>query len=164
LRTIFSNPGFFEKEYLSIYSVTKFIKHLLTYFLQWKRKDFLFENLIKNENSNIKEDIEQVIDTEPHIVDKLSDNSISVSIKYHSIDVNLKKNTASEIEEEMKEKERQNSHLINDDAVESFEAEFEKFIKENELYDNLMKLEFVNDHNFCRFCLTKKVIYIIVYN
>ena len=33
LRTFFANPGYYDKEYVNLYSIIKFVKHIFIYFI-----------------------------------------------------------------------------------------------------------------------------------
>jgi hypothetical protein len=165
IRVFFSDPGFFEKEYIDLYSIIKFIKYLFTYFIKWGDPDFKLSELIIKDKLNRVEDLEEIIiRIEPILTERINEvsNSFAGISKYNSIDV-TKKNIHSELEDVNDGKEKECiPQTLHEDIIESFELELENFVKINEFYSVIDKLQFLekgkDNNRFCGFCLIKKVI------
>jgi hypothetical protein len=94
-------------------------------------------------------------------------NSLAYTSRYNSIDV-TKKNIYAEIEDYDNNKDKMVSHILNEDILESYENEFENFIRSDEIYNSLNKLIFhekgKDSNRFCGYCLSKKVFYFLIYS
>lgn len=165
LRSIFNNPGYYDDEYVNLYSLIKFIKHIFIYFIKWKDSDFKFDSIFLNDTASLKEDLTEIVKKiEPSITEKMIDISHSMTYisKYNSIDV-TKKSIFAEIEDFQDARDKQTiSQTFNEDVLDSFESELENFIKSHPFYEMLNNLPFMEKgkdkySRFCGFCLTKKV-------
>ena len=164
-----TDPGHYEKEYINLYSITKFIKHIFTYFVKWREPDFKFKEMMENDNSSFTEDLEDILEKiQPVLLEKMADyaNSLANVSKHNSIDVN-KKNLTNETEDQVENNKQTISQTLTEDVIESYENEFENLILTDETYMEFNKLQFLTkDHEtnrFCKFCLVKKVFYFIIF-
>ncbi len=151
---MFTDPGYFEKEYSDLFSLTKFLKYFFHYILKHKSDKFSLSSFIKDSKpAEIYEDLIEIIELKkelPEIKDKYSSND--------------KENIFNEIEQYECEKDKATiSQILNEDILEAYEREFSDFTKD-EVYSKYLKISFMiqnkSNSRICTFCLTKKVKYI----
>jgi len=125
-----------------------------------------------NRDNNIVSDIEQILNFENYLYDKIMDfsNSLGYTSRFNSIDI-TKKNMQSIIEDDksnLNDKEKIENKQVErltqsfcEDILESFEDEFENSIKNSAKHKFMNEVVFHERHSknqrFCGFCVIKKV-------
>lgn len=177
IRTLFTNPGYYNKEYCGLYSITKFLKLLFYFvinkdnisfdlkkcFIDFTKNDQLNKeiNLI-NKNNDVKKELKELYELQSKMPENLlKDISISCS-NISSMD--SQHDIFNEIEEynkEAKEVKDQNNPNLEDDII-KFDTEYRRVLNSNVDYKKYMQLSFylINKDNqrICGYCLIQKVI------
>jgi hypothetical protein len=163
IRTLFHNPGYYNTEYHHLYSITKFIKHLFIYLTKGKDLEFNFTEFLTNSNNSpINEDIREIVEIQKNLSERMNDISHCLS-GYSSIEVTTRRGIYYEIQNmNNMNNEKAFVNSIDEDSVNSFENEYENFIKSNFDYNKMNNLTFYERSEegtrFCGHCLIKKVI------
>jgi hypothetical protein len=163
IRTIFESPGKLDKEYTDLYSVQEFVKYISTFILNGKDPLFDFSKMIKGHHDDEeKYNFSNILTKLEPLITSMNETSVSTS-KYNSIDV-TKRNLCTDEEEGKTEKV---SHTFNEDILDTYETQLNKFLIANREYEMVKDLKFYENEEIvkrnkiyrriCGYCLVKKV-------
>lgn len=167
IRTLFRNPGYFHKEYIEIYSITRYIKALYYFIINPEKFSLYLKNYSRsNEKYSLINEIKELYQFQVKLPEEILNSNSLTSSNDHKIDTIFNEIEQYNMEQNDKKEKTQ---LLNEELIFKFQTEYSNFLNSRKEFKNFNKLTFysVNKENFriCGYCLVQKVnIHLLIYS